>query len=147
MGLNVYITNIKNKESLYSELLNNISSKNKFFNYSLLDECHVVNYNNIDIGIIGIKKLSDVCVSISLYQAPKICRLSIVTLIESSLYYSKNNLSFNTYCFENCYTYYNFIFQYKIINYKEVNNHIYIDNEVLASVKQEQITNKILIIN
>lgn len=147
MSLNVYVTNIENKESLYSELLTNISSKNKFFNYSLLDECHVVNYNNMDIGIIGIKKLTDNCVSISLYQAPRICRLSIVTLIESSLYYSKYNLNFETYCFENCYNYYNFIFQYKIKEYKEVNNHIYIDNKILDSVKQEQITNKILIIN
>ena len=40
-----------------------------------------------------------------------------------------------------------FVNQYKIKEYKEVNNHIYIDNKILDSVKQEQITNKILIIN
>ena len=147
MNLNVHITDLKNKESTYSELLNNISSKNKLFNYSILDECYVVNYNNIDIGVIGIKNVSDNLVSISLYQTPKICRLSIITLIESSLYYAKNNVTTKTYCFENCYTYYNFIFQYKIKIYKEENNNIYIDKEILDNVKQEQITNKIIIIN
>ena len=147
MNLNVHITDLKNKESMYSELLNNISSKNKLFNYSILDEYYVVNYNNIDIGVIGIKKISDNLVSISLYQTPKICRLSIITLIESSLYYAKNNVTTQIYCFENCYNYYNFIFQYKVKIYKEENNHIYIDKEILDSVKQEQITNKIIIIN
>lgn len=68
----------------YLPLFNLISRVNKNFNSSRFTTIAIVNNNSIDVGLIGIT-YKDKEVFVELFQAPKVCRLSIISIIESSL--------------------------------------------------------------
>lgn len=73
----VFITQLKNFTE-YSEEIKTIKLYNKKFIPEICEKIFVVNYGNIDIGFITLKENN-----INIVQFPRICRLSIITLIEA----------------------------------------------------------------
>lgn len=73
----------------YTSLLSKIYRYNKNFNYSDYDLVGFPFVNNVDIGFIGFKE-TDNTVEVSIFQAPNICRMSILSLIESSVVMAKD---------------------------------------------------------
>lgn len=63
-----------------------ISRYQRSFNYTDYDYSGVVHTNNIDIGSIYIK-VNDNIFSVYIHQYPNVCRMSILSLIDSSIYF------------------------------------------------------------
>jgi len=64
----------------------NIGRIYKSFDYKSFDHIGIVHTNNVDIGVIGINIVNDV-LEVRLFQSPNVCRMSILSLIDSSIYF------------------------------------------------------------
>ena len=82
---NVYVTVVQKSLKKYLPLFKLIVNSNKYFDVNTLNYIAVVNNGNIDVGVIGIKIVSEDIMEVQLYQAPKVCRLSILSIIESTI--------------------------------------------------------------
>lgn len=81
MTNNVYVTVVQKNLKKYLPLFKLIVNSNKYFDVNTLNYIAVVNNGNIDVGVIGIKIVSEDIMEVQLYQAPKVCRLSILSII------------------------------------------------------------------
>ncbi len=63
-----------------------ITRMHKSFDYKAYDHIGIVHTNNVDIGVIGINSTEDL-LEVYIYQSPNVCRMSILSLIDSSIYF------------------------------------------------------------
>lgn len=84
MSNQIVITLIQKNLKKYLPLFKLIISTNKYFDINSFNYIAVVNNGNIDVGVIGIKLNGDVA-ELQLFQAPRVCRLSIISIIEASI--------------------------------------------------------------
>lgn len=64
----------------------NMCRVHKSFDYKSFDYIGIVHTNNIDIGIIGINIVENK-LEVRVFQSPNVCRMSILSLIDSSIYF------------------------------------------------------------
>ncbi len=130
-----------------------LKSINNLININKIDISNkigvLVNYNNIDIGFVLVDVNEDKECCISIYRYPRVCRLSIISLIEATVVFIKelNLKDIKVYKFVDTYLY---SFKLKIIfkEYKELNSDlIEINPNILHSLNIKQITTKNININ
>ena len=77
----------------YSDFFKLLQKSNKF-NLSSFKNIAVINFNNIDLGFVGVKFIEDY-IELSLYKSPNTCRLSVITLTEAAACIAKDLMSEN----------------------------------------------------
>ena len=66
-----------------------VAKLNKSIDYLSYDYIGLVNTNNVDIGFIGINIINNT-LEVNILQSPNVCRMSILSLIDSSIYFIQN---------------------------------------------------------
>lgn len=143
----INITNFSLLNSIDLESVYNLISINKI---DMLNKTGVlVNYNNIDIGFVLISIDKDKTCCISIHRFPRICRMSIISLIEAAVVFIKelDLKDIKVYKFVNTYLY---SFKLKIM-FKEFielgSDVIEVKSNVIDSLNIKQITTKNININ
>lgn len=131
----------KNYTEIYNTFLKSIYNINKLFNYTNKD-LYIINNGHIDIGVILVNNQEDKTI-IELYQAPRVCRLSVISLIESSVLISKKIISKSIVCF-NLFNLNNYLFKFKVIfkngQISENEESIEVSSLLIEQLKVEDIT-------
>lgn len=138
----ITITNIETKYiNIYQSFFQSITKYNKYFDVTDKD-IYLVNNGSVDIGVILLKK-DFYNLIVEIYQAPRVCRLSIISLIECSALVAKQvvNESFLTATFKlNNAASYNFKFKTLFKEFIELEDSIQISSELLKETTEDQIT-------
>lgn len=81
----VTCTKVENKYlNIYKSFIDSIKKRNKFFSILENTQVYIINNGQVDIGVILIQDF-DRFLDVQIYQAPHVCRLSIISLIETSV--------------------------------------------------------------
>lgn len=138
----ITVTNIETKYiNIYQSFFQSITKYNKYFNVTGKD-IHLINNGSVDVGIVLLKKDFDNLI-VEVYQAPRVCRLSIISLIECSALLAKQSLdetvSNVTFKLNNAASY-NFKFKTLFKEFAELEDSVQISSDVLKETPEDQIT-------
>lgn len=127
--------------SVYKTFFQSIYKYNKYFNVTEDKTIFIVNNGHIDLGIVLVKE-ENLEFNIEVFQAPKVCKLSILSLIESSVLIAKKEIDKAlTINFKlNNASSYNFKFKMIFNEFTVLENAIQISSEVLERTLEEKIT-------
>lgn len=84
------ITTITDNKEMYLSVFDLVKSRNKSATFENLETLLVVNYNNMDIGVVCLRSSCESVTDVFIYQLPNICRVSIISLIEATIAYLKS---------------------------------------------------------
>lgn len=127
-------------KNIYNSFFNSIAKQNKYFKLTEKEKIYIVNNGTIDMGVILTEVFNDVF-NISIFQAPNVCRLSIIALIESALIIAKQNNSASLIVFKlpNASSY-SFKFKMILKEYEEYDDFIRVSKDVLDTTPEDIIT-------
>lgn len=63
---------------------------NKDFDYASYNAIAIVHTNNVDIGLVGINITEAREMTVNIFQTPNVCRMSILSLIDASIYFAQS---------------------------------------------------------
>lgn len=124
-----------------------ISKHNKDFIYQNFQYIAIVNNNNIDVGVVGIN-VKDKETEIKIYQAPNVCRLSIISIMESSIVVlQKLNLPPSSVVnYKSISPVYAFKLKYIFNIYEEKEDNLLVNYDIITFIDINKITAKKIII-
>lgn len=138
----ISVTKISNEYvNVYQSFFQSLKKYNKYFEIKDKHTVYLINNGHLDLGAILVDETYGY-LNISIFQAPKVCKLSIISLIESSVIIAKRtihnscNINFKL---VNA-TSYNFKFKLLFNDFIELEDCIQIDTSVLKDKKEEEIT-------
>lgn len=135
----------------YNSFFKSLQNYNKTFDVENSDIIAIVSKATLTLGVVCLKVLED-HVEINIVQSPKVCRMSILALIESAVYLIKH-LSYNkNVVFTN--VFYAHVFKLKsLFNLKDdygtdtsATINIQIKNESIVNLEYEDITQREIIV-
>lgn len=130
---------------IFSSLFSSIEKYNKYFKIPEGSDVYVINNKHKISGVIIINQSEDV-LNVSIYQPPGVCRISILMLIEASVWLSK--FKYNDYSIVTYNTYleaYKFKYRSILKDYEEnelsiSTNHTVINGLSLIDITKRNIT-------
>lgn len=143
-----YFTDYTSLAGTYRDTVLNGLKIFKGFDPDVMDYCGIVTTNNIIIGFVSIKLIQN-NVYIKVYQYPNVCRLSILSLIDSSIAFSQSIISeieCNQVIFQDVSYAHTFKLQQIISDIEIENNNYVTTSEKLLSVDMSKITLKNIIL-
>lgn len=143
-----YFTDYSTLTGTYKETVLNALKIFKGFDPDIMNYCGIVTTNNIIIGFIGIKYIQN-NLYIKVYQYPNVCRLSILSLIDSSISFSQSvskEVKCNQIIFQDVSYAHTFKLQQIISDIEIENNNYVTTSEKLLSVDMSKITLKNIIL-
>lgn len=91
----------QNNFNLHTSFFNLIQKHNKYFELDNYFKVAIVSTNHITVGLIGLS-ITDNDMNVHIFQAPRVCRLSILSLIESTVPFIQSlDLSIDTVKYHN----------------------------------------------
>lgn len=127
---------------IYKAFFQSMFKINKYFSIKETDKIFLVNNGSVDIGVIVVDA-EGYYLDVHIYQAPKVCRLSIISLIECGVLVAKKEATDVPINFKlNNATSYNFKFKIVFPNYEEFEDCIRVSPEVLKELSEDKITNR-----
>lgn len=127
--------------NIYKSFFQSISKYNKYFNINENKQIYIVNNGSIDLGVV---LLSDDYgyFNVEVFQAPRVCRLSIISLIECSVILAKKSeTKLETINFKlNGAASYNFKFKLLFKKFVELEDCIQVSSVLLNDLTEEDIT-------
>lgn len=138
----ISVTKISNEYiNVYQSFFQSLKKYNKYFVINDKDTVYLVNNGHLDLGAILVEE-SYGYLSVSIFQAPKVCKLSIISLIEAAVMIAKrtthNSLNIN-FKLVNAASY-NFKFKLLFSDFVELEDCIQINSSVLLDKAEEEIT-------
>lgn len=127
---------------IFSSLFSSIEKFNKYFIIPEGSDIYVVNNKHKISGVIIINQSEDV-LNVSIYQPPGVCRISVLILIEASIWLSK--FKYNDYSIVIYNTYleaYKFKYRSILKDYKEDELSISVNHTVLNELLLTDITKR-----
>ncbi len=139
----VSVIKIRYKERfIYNSFLNSIYKYNKYFNLETADSIFIINNGSIDIGVLLVKYSEENLPIISLHQAPNVCKLSIISLIESAILLSKKYYNKDKSIIFNMKNASSYLFKFKLIfnKYELIEDNLIVDIEEVNNTPDDKIT-------
>ena len=140
---NLSVVNIEPKyKEIYKSLFDSISLYNKNLEITNNKEVHIVNNSTVDIGVILLETTDDI-LNVEVFQTPRVCRLSIISLIECAVLLAKNKINTGitsvNFKLNNAIS---FRFKFKLIfkDFDELDTSIQISSDMFNNIKEEDIT-------
>lgn len=123
-----------------------LARSNKDLDYMSYDYIGIVHTNNVDIGLIGIN-ITEGEVVVSTFQSPNVCRMSILSLIDASIYFVQSLVKPEVIVtFKNVHYAHTFKLQQIISDIKANDDDYSTTGEKLLSVDMSQISLKNIIL-
>lgn len=133
--------------NIYSSLISSIKRNNKYFAIPENSDVYIVNNKHTVAGI-AIISLIDSILNVEIYQPPGICRISVLMLIEASVFLSKQEyLDYDVVMYKSQLDAYKFKYKSILANYKEEELIISSTYENIKSLSIEDITKRNIIYN
>lgn len=127
--------------NVYQSFFQSLKKYNKYFEIKDKHTVYLINNGHLDLGAILVDETYGY-LNISIYQAPRVCKLSIISLIEASVIIAKKTIH-DSYSINfklvNASSY-NFKFKLLFDNFIELEDCIQIDSSVLKEKTEEEIT-------
>lgn len=143
-----YFNNYSELQGTYKDSVLNGLKIFKGFSPDLMNYCGIVTTNNITVGFIGLVVTGEE-LNIKIYQYPNVCRLSILSLIDSSISFSQlvvSSLNISKVIFRDVSYAHTFKLQQIISDIEIENNNYVTTSEKLLSVDMSKITLKNIIL-
>lgn len=127
--------------NIYKSFFQSISKYNKYFNIIENKKIFIVNNGSIDLGVILLSEDYGYF-NVEIFQAPRVCRLSIISLIECSVILAKKSENkLDTINFKlNGAASYNFKFKLLFKEFIELEDCIQVSSDILNELTEEDIT-------
>ena len=124
----------------------NISRVYRDFDYSSFTHLAIVHTNNVDIGLIGINVTELEC-TVQIFQAPNVCRMSILSLIDSSIYYLQSLVQpQHNVIFKDVHYAHTFKLKQIVSDISSLDNDLLTNGEKILSVNMSQISLKNIVL-
>lgn len=136
----------ENISGQFIPLIQLLEKSNKNFNYKDSTILAVVNTNNIDIGIVSLT-INESILFVNIYQTPNVCRMSILSLIDSSVVLSQKYCEqLDTIVFQNVHYAHTFKLKQIISDIVQNENDFITNSEKLLSVNMSDVSLKNIIL-
>lgn len=127
---------------MFQSALDAIQSSNKYFKLEETDKLYIINNNHIISGIIVLDTKADT-LYVSVYQSPRVCRLSIISLLEASVIIANKEVSIQKQvCFVNTQESYNFKYRSLFKTYNEDDTLFRVESSLVKNITIPAITKK-----